>query len=186
MGKHWVRGGLIAVAAISAVAAWSSAIGREDLPRELLLMHDDGVLSFVNSEGFGRTRLPPMSEILRREIEGTQEFIIEVRLIGIARHTPPRVFSDVMGMSVFHLPGREDPRPRIASRPMNAWERQALRDLDAGQRLVIKKDGRLTEVAGPIRAADECLGCHKNKRAGDMLGALIYTLAPIVAEPRAK
>jgi hypothetical protein len=36
-------------------------------------------------------------------------------------------------------------------------------------------------VVGPIRAGDECLGCHKNKRAGDMLGAFVYSLQPMQA-----
>jgi hypothetical protein len=149
-------------------------------------MHDDGVLSFVSSEGFGKTRLPPMSGILHREVEGTKQFIVGIQLIGIARHNPPRVFSDAMGMSIFHVPNKQDPRPRIAGRVMTAWERQALRDLDAGQRLVVRKEGKHTDVIGPIRAGGECLGCHNNKRAGDMLGALVYSLAPIPAEPPAQ
>lgn len=186
MRKIWMRGCFVAMAAVVALAAWSSAVGREGLPRELLQMHDDGVLSFVNSEGFGKTRLPPMNGILHREVEGTKQFIIGIRLIGIARHNPPRVFSDGMGMSIFHVPDKQDPRPRIASRALTAWERRALRDLDAGQRLVIRKEGDHTEVVGPIRAGDECLGCHKNKRAGDMLGALVYSLVPIPEEAPAK
>jgi Protein of unknown function (DUF3365) len=169
-----------------AVAVWASSAGREGPSRELLRMHDDGVLSFVNSEGFGKTRLPPMSGILRREVEGTKQLIVRIELIGIARHNPPRVFSDAMGMSIFHIPDKKDPRPRAASRAMTEWERQALRDLDAGERLVIRKEGRYTTVVGPIRAGDECLGCHKKQRAGDMLGALVYSLAPLPAEPSAK
>ena len=182
--KVWMRGCYVAMA--SAVVAWSSAASREALPRELLRMHDEGVLSFVNSEGFGKTRLPPMNGILRREIEGTKQFIVGIRLIGIAKHNPPQVFTDGMGMSIFHVPNRQDPRPRIASRGMTGWERQALRDLDAGQRLIIRKEGKYMEVVGPIRAGDECLGCHKNKRASDMLGALVYSLAPLPAEMSTK
>jgi Protein of unknown function (DUF3365) len=62
---------------------------------------------------------------------------------------------------------------------MTAWERQALRDLDAGQRLIVEKQAdRRLRVVGAIRAGGECLGCHKDKRAGDMLGAFVYTLVP--------
>jgi hypothetical protein len=186
MRKIWMRACFVAIVSTLAMVAWSSAVGREGLPRELLRMHDDGVLSFVNSEGFGKTRLPPMNGVLRREVEGTKQFIVGIQLIGIARHNPPRVFSDAMGMSIFHVPNKQDPRPRIASRAMTAWERQALRDLDAGQRLVVRREGQHTDVIGPIRAGDECLGCHKNKRAGDMLGALVYSLAPVPEETPAK
>lgn len=186
MRKIWMRGCCVAMASTVAVLAWSSAVGSEGLPREFLRMHDEGVLSFINSQGFGKTRLPPMSGILHREVEGTRQFIVGIQLIGIARHNPPRVFSDGMGMSIFHMPDKQDPRPRIASRAMTVWERQALRDLDAGQRLVIRREGKHTEVVGPIRAGDECLGCHKNKRAGDMLGALVYSLVPVPEEVPAR
>lgn len=186
MRQTWMRACFVAIASAVALVAWSSAVGREGLPRELLRMHDSAVIAFVNSEGFGKTRLPPMNGVLHREVEGTKRFIVGIRLIGIARHNPPRVFSDGMGMSIFHVPDKQDPRPRIASRAMTAWESRALRDLNAGQRLIIRREGNHTEVVGPIRAGDECLGCHRNKRAGDMLGALVYTLAPIQEQVRSK
>jgi hypothetical protein len=62
---------------------------------------------------------------------------------------------------------------------MTLWERQAVRDLDNSQRLIVEKRAdRGLRVVGAIRAGDECLGCHKDKHAGDMLGAFVYTLVP--------
>ncbi len=81
---------------------------------------------------------------------------------------------------------KETPLERGNGRALEAWEAQVLRDLDAGQRLVIEQEDRYGHfrVAGAIRAGKECLGCHENKRAGDMLGAFVYRLSPVVPEVR--
>jgi hypothetical protein len=62
---------------------------------------------------------------------------------------------------------------------MTTWQKRALHKLDAGQRLIVEKQDKGLRVVGAIRAGDECLGCHKNKRAGDMLGAFVYSLWPM-------
>jgi len=175
MRNMWTRACFVAMVSTVAVFAWSSAVGREGLPRELLRMHDSGVLSFIDSEGFGEMRLPPTNEMLHRKPVGTKLFVLNIELVGIARHNPPKVFSTT---SIFHVPNKKHPLRRGTGRSMTAWERQAVRDLDAGQRLVIRKEGEDMRVMGPIHAGDECLGCHKDKRAGDMLGALVYELVP--------
>jgi hypothetical protein len=175
-GMRW---GLAVLAAAVAVVGWSSAVGREAPPRELLRMHDDAVLAFIDSEGFGRTRLPAMSKVLHRPVEGSHWFVARLELIGVAKHNPPRVFSNEM--SIFHQPSKRTPPLRVTDRAIEPWERQALRDLEAGRRLIVEKLGIGLRVVGPIRAGDECLGCHKNKRAGDMLGAFVYSLWPVQA-----
>ena len=177
-------GACVALTVGAAAVGWSSASGRESPPRELLRMHDDFVLAFIDSEGFGQRRLPAMSGVLHRPVEGSHWFVAHLELIGVAKHNPPRVFSNEM--SIFHQRNKETPPPRATSRAITAWEMQALRDLDAGQRLVVEKQGKGLRVVGAIRAGDECLGCHKNKRAGDMLGAFVYSLWPMPAEPHAK
>ena len=179
-----LRCGLVVLAAVAAAAGWSSAAGRANPPRELLRMHDAFVLAFIDSEGFGQRRLPAMSGVLRRPVEGSHWFVAHLELIGVAKHNPPRVFDSEM--SIFHQRNKETPPPRAKTRALTAWEKQALRDLDTGQRLIVEKQGNGLRVVGAIRAGDECLGCHKNKRAGDMLGAFVYSLWPMPAEKSAE
>jgi hypothetical protein len=180
-----MRYGFIAILAAIATASWSLAVARESPSRALLRMHDGFVLAFIDSEGFGQRRLPAMASVLHQPVDGTPWFVADLALIGVAKHHPPVVFPGEM--SIFHQPDKEVPATRAASRPMTAWERQSLRDLDAGQRLVVRKDGAGLRVVGAIRAGGECLGCHKGKRAGDMLGAFVYTLQPLPPEtPAAK
>jgi hypothetical protein len=179
-----LRWGLVALTAGAAIVGWSSAVGREGPPRELLRMHDDVVLAFIDSEGFGQRRLPAMSGVLHKPVDGSHWYVAHLELIGVAKHNPPRVFSNEM--SIFHQRSKATPPPRTTGRAMTVQEKQALRDLDAGQRLIVEKQGKGLRVVGAIRAGGECIGCHKNKRAGDMLGAFVYSLWPIPAETPAK
>ena len=168
--------GVVALVVVAAVAGWASAIEREDPPRGLLRMHDDFVLAFIDSEGFGQRRLPAMAGVLHKPVDGARWYVAHLELIGIAKHNPPQVFSNEM--SIFHQQNKETPPPRMTGRAITSWEKRALRELDAGQRLIVEKQGKGLRVVGAIRAGDECLGCHKSKRAGDMLGAFVYRLQP--------
>lgn len=178
MKTNGLRWAVVVLAAVTAAVGWSSAVGRDSPPRELLRMHDKYVLVFIDSEGFGQTRLSPMSRALGGFVGDSRWYVIGFELIGIAKHNPPRVFSN--DMDIFHQTNKARPPSQRRSRAITAWEKQALRDLDQGQRLIVEKKGRDLRVVGPIRAGVECLGCHKDKRTGDMLGAFVYSL---VEEP---
>lgn len=171
---------LLALVASVALAAGgrSARPARSDPPPALLTMHDTYVLAFVDSRGFGPARLPAMARLLHEPVADTPWFVAGLELIGVARHHPPRAFGGGLSMDVFHRPADNAPRERGAGRAITAEERRALRDLDAGQRLVVVPEGAGLRVTGAIRAGDECLGCHKRKRAGDMLGAFVYRLQP--------
>jgi hypothetical protein len=177
------RVALAALLSVAAIVGVSSAVERDGAPRELVRMHDDAVLEFIDSEGFGQRRLPAMSKVLHRQVDGTDLVLYRLELIGIAKHNPSKVFS--AEMSIFHRPNKtQPPEPRVDGRAMTLWERQAVRDLDNGQRLVVEKRAdRGLRVVGAIRAGGECLGCHKDKHAGDMLGAFVYTLGPLPRAP---
>ena len=176
----------VAVAAVLATVMGLAASAADTLEasRPLLRMHDEFVLAFVDSVGFGYTRLPAMSRVIHKPVEGTGMFVAHLELIGVAKHDPPRVFSNEM--SIFHRPDEKTPQPRHAARAMTKEERAALRELDNGKRLVVRPEGKGLRVIGAIRAADECLGCHKRQRAGDMLGAFVYSLQPMAVEPAGK
>ena len=76
--------------------------------------------------------------------------------------------------------------PRREGRPLSDLERADVRMLAEGQRLVVQPQGDALRVVGPISAGHECLGCHKDKRAGDLLGAFVYTLRPLPEESPAR
>ena len=189
MMRSWaVRCGLAALLAGVATMGWSLAVAREGPPRDLLRMHDDFVLAFVDSAGFGRTRITPMMRAMQRyRTRGeTELWVVDVSLIGIAKHDPPQVFSSAF-QGFQHVEAGMPPMPGPKGRPLRPEEQAALRALSAGERLVVRKEDDGLRVTGAIRAADECLGCHKKQRAGDMLGALVYTLRPLPPEtPAAK
>lgn len=168
----------MAAAAIASVAiATALALETPEPSRPLLRMHDAFVLAFVDSVGFGQTRLPAMARVIHKPVPGTGMFVAGLELIGVAKHDPPRVFSNEM--SIFHRPDDKTPPPRSSGRALTEGERKALRELEAGKRLVVEPSGSGLRVVGAIRAADECLGCHKKQRAGDMLGAFVYELVPM-------
>ena len=179
-----MRLGLLAMASVLAVAGWASAVGR-DTPGhdELLRMHDDFVLAFVQSEGFGRMRVTPMMRVMSNyRTRGDKPlWVQDLEMIGIARHDPPVVFSSAFqgfqhseqGMALAARPG---------GRPLTDAERADVRALEEGQRLVVRPQGDALRVVGPISAGNECLGCHKDKRAGDLLGAFVYTMRPLPSE----
>jgi hypothetical protein len=171
---------LAAMVSVVAAAGWASAVGRDGPPRELLRMHDDFVLAFVQSEGFGRMRITPMMRVMQRyRTSGDPSlWVTDVQLIGIARHDPPQVFSSAF-QGFQHVEDRAAEFPVHKGRPMTAQEAEDVRALEGGQRLLVRTEETGLRVSGPIRAGDECLGCHKDKRAGDMLGAFVYTLRPL-------
>ncbi len=183
-----LRWGLVAMASAVAAAGWASAVGR-DAPGqdELLRMHDDFVLAFVQSEGFGRMRVTPMMRVMHgyRTRGETPLWVQDLQLIGIARHDPPMVFSSAFQGFQHTEEGMALP-PRREGRPLTDAEHADVRALEDGQRLVTHPQADALRVTGPIRAGDECLGCHKDKRAGDLLGAFVYTLRPLPDAPPAR
>lgn len=184
MTRKRANGWRAAVVLAAAGVGASLAFERDALMDTLWRMHDSYVLAFIDSEGFGERRLPAMSGVLHQPVEDTPWFVADLQLIGVAKHDPPRAFGGGMSMDVFHRPNEAMPLKRSPGRPISAEERDALRALDAGQRLVTHRSGPAgLRVFGAIRAGDECLGCHKNKRAGDMLGAFVYRLEPMPKDP---
>jgi len=183
-----MRWGLVAMMSVAAAAAWAAAVDREAPTQdELLRMHDDFVLAFVQSEGFGRMRVTPMMRTMHdyRTRGETPLWVQDLQLIGIARHDPPVVFSSAF-QGFQHADEDATPAPRREGRPLTEAERAEVRALEDGQTLVVQPQGDALRVTGPIRAAGECLGCHKDKRAGDLLGAFVYTLRPLPPESSAK
>jgi mono/diheme cytochrome c family protein len=64
------------------------------------------------------------------------------------------------------------------ARQIDAGEARALLALAAGEQIVSTPESGGLRVIGPIRARSQCLGCHRDKQVGDLLGALSYRLEP--------
>lgn len=173
---------LVAVAGVH--AGWSA---EADPERPLREMHERHVLQFIGSNGFGVERLMAMAEDEEglhygKPVAGTEWLISELVLIGVAMHDPPRAFGGKFGAWVRHQPdeggGWIADAAAADGRALTPAEREALRALQSGRELVSLPEGRGLRVTGAIRAGSECLGCHRDKRAGDLLGAFAYRLRP--------
>lgn len=146
-------------------------------------MHAAFVDAFVDSQGFGKTRVTPMMERMRHyRFEGigeTGRCVLDVELIGLARHDPPVVYpANFMGFQ--HHDGDTALRaPAMPVRTLHAWEREAVATLKAGQNIVLHTAPDGERAMGAIRARRDCLSCHADNREGDVLGALSYGLGRI-------
>ena len=182
--KQW-HGVLIVFGLVVAVIGWSSAVERDGPPRELLRMHDDFVLAFIDSKGFGRMRITPMMQVMQRyRTQGERSLWVEnLQLIGIAKHDVPVVFSSPF-QGFQHTEHDSSQWSKRDGQPLSQEQRDAVAALRAGEPLIVNTEGDGLRVIGPIRAGGECLGCHQRERAGDLLGAFVYTLRPVAPAAR--
>lgn len=154
--------------------------GVHDDDPALRRMHGEFVDAFVDSRGFGKMRITPMMARMRdawfESVDEHGRCVIDVELVGVARHDPPVVHTaSFMGFQ--HPDGDPGLRASPAStRGLHAWEREALAALQAGRELVVRSTPRGERAMGAIRARPACLSCHENHREGDVLGALVYGL----------
>jgi hypothetical protein len=169
---------LTATVALPLLAQAPSSAMSAEMRSTLQRMHADYVEAFVVSEGFGESRLTPMMRLRWNydPVGDSQLRIGDVQLIGIARHDPPVVYSS--GLQGF---GHGENGPELVdryARETNPGERQALLALARGEQIVSSSESGGLRVIGPIRARSQCLGCHRDKQVGDLLGALSYRLEP--------
>ena len=180
----WMGGWAACLLGCAATGAESSRPSSPD-PRapvwtSLQDMHASYVEAFVQSDGFGIRRVTPMMMLMQGGTLalGQQRLRVEdVRMIGMARHDPPLVYAS--GVFKFqHADGGQVFLPMPGSRPVNDEERLILGRLQGGEELVsVPGIGRPLSV-GAIRARENCLACHRSKKAGDVLGAFVYALVP--------
>lgn len=184
--SRWLAWRIPALLAAVAVvhAGWSAEADPEGALRR---MHDQHVLRFIQSNGFGAERLLVMGMDedgmhYGKPVADTEWFISELSLIGVAMHDPPQVFGNGLGSWIGHQPDESsvqaDEWEGQAGRAPTPAEYDALRALQSGRELVTQPVGKGLRVYGAIRAGDECLGCHRDQRAGDLLGAFAYRLRP--------
>lgn len=150
---------------------------RFDAP--FLEAHERAVRSFVESEGFGISRMRHKDMWNERTVllEGVVYAPWQINLIGLTTEKGFRYF--------------EDPRPPLkkqlgtaAHRKLSEVELAAVEEIKLKDSPFVKvaateqdqKKGAVRVIA-PIRASQSCLECHRGK-VGDLLGAFDYLLIP--------
>jgi hypothetical protein len=152
------------------------------LPAEAALqkMHRDGVLDFVNPKGFGYvqdrehvTGFQPhqfraMPKVPASPAKNVRWRIHNLELVSLLTHEEPVAYLSE------HLP-RMDELHDAKTRPLTAFEKQALAVLQGGEDLKTESTANRIQMLGSIRAVKQCLSCHSVER-GELLGAFSYTL----------
>lgn len=154
------------------------------MEQALQRMHAQFVEAFVDSEGFGVTRSPPMMRLMMKNsgtaVGDTGLCVMSVELIGIAKHDPPVAYPPSPFSGFQHTDRNEDSPDSGQTRDLTASEREAVRMLSEGWQLIVKSEGDEVRVTGPIRARSSCLECHKQRKTGDVLGALGYRMGQLI------
>ena len=91
-----------------------------------------------------------------------------VELVSLLKHDPPGVYLSR------HLPRMEDLKSAPV-RPLDDFENFALRRLHDGEDLVVGHRTSQMKILGSLRAARQCLECHRVPR-GTLLGAFSYEM----------
>lgn len=182
--RRWMLIGIMAVTC-APLATMGGVPGDDAVLRR---MHDAFVDAFVDSQGFGKTRVTPMMVRMRHyQFEGIGDSgrcVLDVELVGIARHDPPVVYpANFMGFQ--HHDGDAALRPPVMPvRSLHKWEREAVAALGTGKQIVMRAQPKGERAMGAIRARPACLTCHTGSREGDVLGALSYGLGRVAADRR--
>jgi len=136
-------------------------------------MHDMYTRRFASARGFGLQRMPQPAMSDRSGVFDTGRIkyaLDSIELIGLLKPSTP----------VAYVPGLHSEEPSAAdfkSRPLTDVENAAVAAFRKGRDIVSTSDasGALLCV-GALRAKDSCIGCHQDKKAGDLLGAFSYRL----------
>src|SRR5258708_39906209 len=103
------------------------------------------------------------------KLEAPLRWIVQdLELVSLLKHDEPVAYVSK------NLP-RMDELREAKTRPLDAFERDALEVLRRGEDLKVQNASREIRMLGSIRAVKQCLQCHEVER-GDLLGAFSYRL----------
>jgi hypothetical protein len=136
-------------------------------------MHDMYTRRFANARGFGLARMPQPGMTDRSGVLDTGRIryaLDSIELVGLLKPGTP----------IAYVPDLHTERPSAAdfkSRPLTEAEDAAIAAFRQGRDIVSTRDasGALLCV-GALRAKESCVGCHQDKKAGDLLGAFSYRM----------
>jgi hypothetical protein len=151
-------------------------------PPSLLKFHDNGASMFANPSGFGhvqsRERVAgfrshhfwtrPSLDAPASSAENERWLIARLELVSLLKYDRPAVYISA------NLPRMEDAR-KARTRPLTAFEAEALGQLDKGEDLATEATANRIRILGAVRALGQCLDCHQVER-GALLGAFSYDL----------
>lgn len=158
------------------------------LPNESILavFHHSCIDEFLDHRKFGHVvdrdhvagfaphafgRLP---ELPNRRLESKLSYPIDrwaigrLELVSLLKFDEPAVYFSQ------HLP-RMDKLVDAKTRALNAFESEALSQLQAGDDLAVRYSLNHIQMVGSLRALKQCLDCHQVER-GELLGAFSYDL----------
>jgi hypothetical protein len=163
------------VSSVWSVSALEAQLPKKDaaLEKEMLQMHGDSILDFVNVGGFGffkdRRHVAGFQSHHFSQVPGPGDAwqIRTIDLIGLVMHDTPLAYVSE------HLPRMEELKG-APTRPLDAFETVGLVELQRGEDLVVREIDGL-RLLGAIRSMKQCVACHGGQR-GDLLGAFSYSL----------
>ncbi|MFO0799751.1 MAG: hypothetical protein U0804_19950 [Gemmataceae bacterium] len=138
-------------------------------------LHADGLLDFVNAEGWGYARPDRraagfLPHAFSRVPEGREWRAVRVELVGLLKHAEPVVYpSD-------RLPAMADLKDAPTRAP-DAFEAAGVAAIRRGEAGFVGRRGDEVRYVGAVRSAEACVTCHGGER-GDLLGAFSYRLRP--------
>jgi hypothetical protein len=142
--------------------------------KELIGMHEEATLDFVNPCGFGYLRD-------RGHVAGFQEH----RLSRVPDAPAPWVLQtlDLIGCDRLQQPAAyvSDRLPRMEelspakTRPIDEFEDLGMRSLATGEDVFLRQTAEGRRMLGAIRNGRQCQACHEGPH-GALLGAFSYTL----------
>jgi hypothetical protein len=160
----------------------STGLNSSDLkPDDVAFMNYESLANFSNPSGFGYVRS-------RTEVAGFQPHrfskypyapktweVKRIDLVSLLLHDEPVVYVSN------DLPRMADVG-KLATRPLDTFEKDGLASIRKGDELYIRGDQDKVRVIGAMRNFDQCIKCHGGK-GGELLGAFSYVL---VRQPTAK
>ena len=136
-------------------------------------LHDTYTRRFANARGFGLARMPQPAMTDRSGVldTGRTKYALDsIELVGLLKP----------GMPVAYVPDLHTERPSAAdfkSRPLTQAENAAIAAFRQGRDIASTSDASGAFLCvGALRAKESCVGCHQDKKAGDLLGAFSYRL----------
>jgi hypothetical protein len=142
---------------------------------DLAAAHEQNALAFLNPFNFGYVRdrehvagFRPHQ--FRYRADAPARWRVErLELVGLLKYDDPVVYLSE------NLPAMDELRD-APTRPLDAFEQQALTALRGGEDLMAQDGPNRMRLLGSLRAVKQCVRCHDVER-GELLGAFSYRLA---------
>lgn len=126
--------------------------------------------------GFEPHRFTKMPQVRDRTWPRTEWQITRLDLVSLLKHKTPVAYVSK------NLP-QMDELGDAPTRPLDAFEQNALKRLQSEEDLVTDEAADRIRMVGSLRAAKDCTRCHSVRR-GELLGAFSYELSPASPPPK--